>query len=144
MDAAAPHLVHGSAVALNARGVLFLGRPGSGKSTLALGVLAHGGQLIADDRTNLTANRDRLIAWSPETILGRIEARGIGILHADTAPPTALVLVVDLDQPEPDRIPPVRRWQACGISLPLLHGAGRANLLWGVIQYLKGGRADTP
>ncbi len=132
-------LVHGSAVALAGRGCLILGPSGAGKSRLALTLMAHGARLIADDQTRIVAQDSALIAEPPETIAGQIEARGIGILRADFAP-APLALVVDLSQPEPDRLPPQRIWRCLDRQLPLVFGGGDAQIWMGILQYLKGGR----
>ena len=137
MSGAAPLILHASAVALDGRGVLIRGASGSGKSMLALALMARGANLIADDRTCLAKARDGVIAWSPETILGRIEARGIGLLRADPAPPTPLALIVDLDRIESDRLPPLRQGTVAGIRLPMIRGAGHPALADPVMQLLR-------
>ncbi len=135
-------IVHASTVALDGRGVIVMGAAGRGKSTLALGLLGMGGRLVADDRTCLARRGAALLAWAPPAILGRIEARGIGILAAEPAPPTAIALAVDLDRAEDTRLPPLREWSALGCSCPLIHGAQHPHLAWAIAQYLKGGRTD--
>jgi len=139
-----PAPVHASAVALWGRGVLVLGAAGAGKSSLALTLMAHGARLIADDRTCLAPRDQRLLAWAPKTLLGRIEARGVGILFADPAPPTPIALAVDLDQAEADRIPPKRSWAHCDIAVPLILGRANPSLPHAILQWMKGGRADDP
>ncbi|MCP6275058.1 hypothetical protein NL452_27550, partial [Klebsiella pneumoniae] len=61
-------------------------------------------------------------ARCPQTLVGRIEARGVGILNAAPAGPTAVALVVDLGQAETDRLPPLRTITLCGVRLPLVLG----------------------
>ncbi|WOI56657.1 serine kinase [Palleronia sp. LCG004] len=137
-----PTILHASCVAVRERGVLILGASGRGKSALALELLALGGALVADDRTCLARRGADLLAWSPPAILGRIEARGIGILAADPAPPTRMALVVDLDRAEEARLPTARHWSHMGWSGPLILGADHPHLAVSVLQYLKGGRTD--
>jgi len=82
--------LHASCVALQDKGLLILGPSGSGKSALALQLMALGAVLVADDYTDLVRCDDRVIARCPAALRGLIEARGIGILRADTvaqAPP---------------------------------------------------------
>ena len=86
--------LHASCVALDGRGVLILGRSGAGKSSLALELMALGARLVADDRTVLHADDGAPVASCPPAILGKIEARGVGILAADPSP------VDDLDRQE--------------------------------------------
>ena len=71
-------------------------------------MMAFGAGLVADDRTLLRRDGDRIIADSPPAIRGRIEARRVGILNARAVGPVPLVLAVDLGQAETDRLPPRR------------------------------------
>lgn len=105
--------------------------------------MAFGAALVADDRTVLRTEGERLIADSPDAIRGRIEARGVGILRARAHGPVPLVLAVDLGQAEPDRLPPARELSISAGRLPLVLGAGRIHLASTLLQYLEGGRADT-
>ena len=136
-------IVHASCIAHCGRGLLILGPSGAGKSTLALEMMAFGAALVADDRTVLRTEGERLIADSPDAIRGRIEARGVGILRARAHGPVPLVLAVDLGQAEPDRLPPARELSISAGRLPLVLGAGRIHLASTLLQYLEGGRADT-
>ena len=96
---------HGSAVVVAGTGVLILGASGSGKSTLAIGLMAHGATLISDDGVWL----DDAVLRRPDTAPALIEARCIGLLNAGPICEHArLGLVIDLDRPEPDRLPPQR------------------------------------
>lgn len=134
--------IHGCAVALDRKGLLILGASGTGKSSLALTLMAFGARLVADDRTVLTSCEDGLWAASPKGILGRIEARGIGILAAEPQLRARVTAVVDLDQSETERLPPERRVTFLGQSVPLiLNGAGLP-FAAGLIQYLKGTRTQ--
>ena len=85
-----PVIVHASCVAWKGRGLLIGGPVGSGKSSLALQLMAFGADLIADDRTALSADRDGPPVAAPVApIAGLIEARGVGILPADAGAPAA-------------------------------------------------------
>lgn len=132
--------LHATAVALDAaRGVLILGRSGAGKSALGLELMALGAQLVSDDRVDVARRDGALWASAPATIRGRIEARGIGLLEAAPLDAARLVLVVDLDRPEPDRLPPHRVTEILGISLPLVFSAQGCSPA-AILQYLKGRR----
>lgn len=135
-----PGTVHGSAVALGARGVLILGPSGSGKSGLALALMACGATLVADDRVTLSL-RDGL-PWlsAPPGITGMIEARHIGLLSAEAAAGAWLALVVDLSATETDRLPPRREVAVLGQVVPLVHKVESAHFAPAILQYLKGGR----
>ncbi|MCB1399644.1 MAG: HPr kinase/phosphatase C-terminal domain-containing protein [Rhodobacteraceae bacterium] len=132
--------LHATAVALDAaRGVLILGRSGAGKSALGLELMALGAQLVSDDRVDVARRDGALWASAPAAIRGRIEARGIGLLEAPPLDTARLVLVVDLDRPEPDRLPPHRVTEILGISLPLVFSAQGCSPA-AILQYLKGRR----
>lgn len=124
-------LVHGTCVALGRRAALLRGAPGSGKSDLALRFLflARRGPaaleapaLVADDQVCLSRDGERVLASAPESILGKMEVRGIGIVGVKPALESELVLVVDLvDSAEVERLPgPDARVRLLGIDLPLL------------------------
>ncbi|HJU29975.1 MAG TPA: HPr kinase/phosphatase C-terminal domain-containing protein [Hyphomicrobiaceae bacterium] len=97
--------MHGTCVALGRTAALLRGPSGSGKSDLALRFLflARRGPaaleppiLVADDQVLLARNDDRVIARAPETIRGRMEVRGIGIVEVKSLAQADLALVVDL------------------------------------------------
>lgn len=136
-------ILHASCIAHSGRGLLILGPSGSGKSTLALELMAFGAALVADDRTILNVRQGRIIADAPDSIRGRIEARGVGILNAQAYGPVELALAVDLERPEPDRLPPDRHIELMDCRLPLVLGAGQVHLAPMLLQYLIAGRADT-
>ncbi len=127
MSSLAPIInIHATAVRLGAAGkpfgapeaagVLLLGPSGSGKSDLALRLIACGAQLISDDRTLLSLKGDAIYAQAPETIAGLLEARGVGILKLDPAPPTAIVLAVRLIAGTPERMPEEAVFRAEGLA----------------------------
>lgn len=93
---AAPHLVHGTCVALAGRGVLLRGPSGSGKSDVALRLIDAGAILVADDQVRLDRTAAGLIASAPPALSGLIEARGIGILRLPALERATLALVIDL------------------------------------------------
>ncbi len=126
----AAELVHGTALALGGKAVLIRGPSGSGKSDLALRCIAlppfpHIGeraQLLADDQVQLAVTPRGLQASAPETIAGKIEVRGVGILSTTPSASAVLALVVDLV-----RVSDVPRYpleelfaEFLGIRVPLL------------------------
>ena len=135
-------LAHGSAVALGSRAVLIIGPSASGKSGLALELMGLGAMLIGDDRVAVTHVADGLIAAPPPNIAGRVEARGVGILAADVARPTQIVLVVDMGQVECTRLPPPRRAQVADVALPLFHKVESRHFAAAILQYLKSGSVE--
>ncbi len=125
----ATELVHGTCVALGRRAALLRGAPGSGKSDLALRFLflARRGPaaldapvLVADDQVYVRREGARLTASAPETIRGKIEVRGLGIVAVKYRSEADLVLIVELAHEE-ERLPE-RDLTArlLGIDVPLL------------------------
>ena len=135
-------ILHASCVAVQNKAVLILGPSGAGKSALALQLMALGADLVADDRTEISAENGRAIARCPAAILGLIEARGIGILHAAALREAAVVLVVDLGQAETDRLPPRRHVSVAGITVDLVLGPISGHFSAAVFCYLQGHRQE--
>ncbi len=136
----APLVLHATCVALGDRAVVITGASGRGKSALGLGLMSLGCTLVADDRTELTAETSTLIARCPLALQGLIEARGVGILRADTIAHATVALSVDLDQTETDRFPPQRSVTWLNLSIPLLHKVESAHFAAAILQYLRAGR----
>ena len=88
--------LHASTVAINGRAVLITGPSGSGKSDLALRMLDRGFALVSDDRTIVRKEGARLLASAPETIKGKLEVRGVGIVEMDHLADVPVALAVDL------------------------------------------------
>lgn len=134
--------IHGTTISLHGRGLLILGPAGSGKSSLALELMAVGAGLVSDDRTDLRREGDQIIASAPETLAGRIEARGVGILYATASEPVALHLVVDLGQTETQRLPLRHHREVMGVWFPLVLGPYRPQLYAALRQWLLTGRSE--
>lgn len=127
-------LVHATTVAREGRAVLLRGPSGAGKSDLALRVLAlpapgglpsalpiGGFVLVADDQTRIENRNGRLIASAPETIAGRIEVRGIGIVALPFVGEAEVTLVADLVAPgEAERLPEPATATLLGVAIPLV------------------------
>jgi len=87
--------IHATAVDIKGSGVLIIGHSGAGKSDLALRLIENkGAVLVSDDRVDLKAENDRLIATAPKTIEGLLEVRGIGIIKTAFKPSSTIELVV--------------------------------------------------
>ncbi|MCA0042376.1 HPr kinase/phosphatase C-terminal domain-containing protein [Celeribacter sp. ASW11-22] len=133
--------LHGSCVALDEdRGLLILGPSGSGKSTLSLTLMAYGARLVSDDRCDLIRRGETVIASAPALLSGMIEARGIGLLSADPLPKARIIGVVDLSEPEEERLPPLQKTALIGVTVPLMRRVEGPQFAPGLIQWLKGGR----
>ncbi|MCV2881596.1 HPr kinase/phosphorylase [Actibacterium sp. XHP0104] len=131
---------HATCVALNGRGVLITGASGTGKSALALELMARGAELVSDDGVMLRLIDGVPVASAPAAIRGMIEARGVGLLAAETCPAAPVVLVVDLDHPETERLPPMRETRLLDVPVPLVHNCVYPHFPAAILQYLKGGR----
>lgn len=133
-------LMHATAVSWEGRGLLLTGPSGSGKSGLALGLMSFGAGLICDDQVRLERRGQQIWLLPAPNLQGLIEARGIGLLNADAAAPAPLDLVVDLETPETERLPPQREIYLLGQSVNLLRAPPSSYFLQGLLQYLKAGR----
>lgn len=136
--------VHATGVAVDDHGVMICGASGAGKSILALELMDRGAKLIADDALWVDLGTDRggvPFLERPETATDLIESRGIGLLRAGSICGRApLSLVIDLDRPEPDRLPPTRTVVAGNARRPLILGAGHPSLAVSVLWMLRHGR----
>ncbi len=119
---------------------MICGASGSGKSGLALQLMAHGADLVADDRTLLTRQGAQVIADVPDTIRNRIEARGVGILSAPAVGPLPVALVIDLDTTETSRLPPRREIALLGVPIRLLRNVKMPHFPAAILKYLACGR----
>jgi HPr kinase/phosphorylase len=134
--------LHGTCVAYGQSGLLIIGTSGSGKSALALALMGMDATLVADDRVIVTNRDGVLVAHCPPAIKGMIEARGIGLLAAKTQPTTLIVTVVDLDQIEPERLPPNRSLTILGVEVDLVFGKDTPNLAAALNQLMQIGRVE--
>ena len=110
-------LLAAGCVALDGRALLIAGQPGAGKSALALDLIALGATLVADDRTLLRRDGAVLRASPPPALAGLIEARGLGLLRLPHVADVAVLALLDLDMPEPDRLPVRRTTGLLGVAL---------------------------
>ncbi len=112
--------LHASCVASEGRAVLIGGPSGSGKSDLALRLLDRGFTLVSDDRTIVRKDGPRLVASAPETIKGKLEIRGLGIVEMATVQDVPLALVVELRN-DIQRLPDDSRERLIlGVGVPLI------------------------
>lgn len=132
--------IHATTVALNGRAVVITGASGSGKSSLGLNLMALGCELVADDRTILSGGPDGLMANCPPTISGRIEARGIGILNAAPVSAAKVVMLIDLDRQQTERLPESETRSFLGYDVPVFKVAQNGAFPAAILQYLKHGQ----
>ncbi len=146
--------VHGTAIVVGGRGLIFIGPSGIGKSMMAFACLAIARRakafsaLIADDQVFLSQQDGRIFATCPPSITGLMELRGSGIVRMDHVSPAPLDLAVQLvSAPGTERLPPEdERWQIGDIgSLPLVRIANTATDPLAVIgALLPAWRQETP
>ena len=128
--------LHASAVSFSGKGILILGASGSGKSKLALALISCGAILIADDQVILNNNKNEIVLSAPKPILGKIEARNIGILEVSSTR-APLHLVVSLDKTEHNRLPKTKYTEYFGKKIQILHCKDLNGLEHSLIHFLK-------
>ena len=129
-------IVHASAVSFSGKGILILGASGSGESKLALALISCGAILIADDQVILNNNKNEIVLSAPKAILGKIEARNIGILEVSSTK-AQLCLVVSLDKTEHNRLPKTKYTEYFGKKIQILHCKDLNGLEHSLIHFLK-------
>lgn len=121
-------IIHATSLSLHIgqawRGVLIMGPSGSGKSDLALRLIEAAGRtgcaLVSDDYSVLWTSGGQLYACAPETIEGRMEIRGLGIMAAETRRLTRIHLAV-LAQSDPiERMPENELTPILGQAIPTI------------------------
>ncbi|CUI00432.1 HPr kinase/phosphorylase [Leisingera aquaemixtae] len=135
-------ILHASCVALEGRGLLITGTSGQGKSALALQLMAFGAQLVADDRVQVQLLDGLLVASTPEPIRGLIEARFMGLLHAQIRSPVPVAALVDLDETETERLPVRRTTRLLEQEVARLRRVDGAHFAPALMQYLRCGALD--
>lgn len=119
--------LHATTVQLQGRGVMLMGKSGAGKTELALTLIERANIrneqacLVADDRTLLHVEGDRLIASVPEILAGGVEIRGAGLFSVAYVKQTPLDLVVMLvPREEAERYPNNEKWSFEAVEIPRL------------------------
>ncbi|MBB4351431.1 MULTISPECIES: HPr kinase/phosphorylase [Rhizobiaceae] len=146
--------VHGTAIVVGERGLIFIGPSGVGKSMMAFTCLAIARRakafsaLISDDQVFLTQQQERIVATCPPSISGLMELRGSGIVRMDHVGSAPLDLAIQLvPVSEAERLPPENEsWQIGDIgSLPLVKMANNvADPLAVIGGLLPAWRQETP
>jgi serine kinase of HPr protein (carbohydrate metabolism regulator) len=111
--------VRGTCICIDGHAVLLRGASGSGKSDLALRLIDGGGELVADDYTDVEQGAGGLVAMAPASIRGLLEVRGFGVIKVDACSSAMLVAVIDLvPLSDVDRMPEPQRVQILEALLP--------------------------
>ena len=118
-------LLQATCVVVEGVGVLLRGPSGSGKSSLALQLIDAGAKLVADDGVELRRRETQLVARlpasAPETVRGRLEVRGLGIVPVPSVAESRLDLVIDLvPAGAVERLPELATAEFLEVKLPLL------------------------
>ena len=103
-------------------GVLIRGPSGSGKSDLALRLIDDGAGLIADDQVVIKAVDQKLFLSPPDSLLGLIEVRGVGVIKIAYVRDIRLCLIIELDPSnEIQRIPIIEEELIKKIPVPVIN-----------------------
>jgi serine kinase of HPr protein (carbohydrate metabolism regulator) len=121
-------VIHATSLSLHIgrewRGVLIMGPSGSGKSDLALRMIQAGGStgcaLVSDDYSLLWVSGGQLYACAPETIEGRMEIRGLGIMPAEARKLTRIHLAVMVQSDPIERLPENEITPILGQAIPTI------------------------
>lgn len=118
---------HACLVQLEGKGVLITGSSGAGKTSLALGLLERlerNGKpafFVCDDQVILNVQNNRLTGSAPETIAGKAEVFGFGIIDVTYVPSSRIDLVVQLQSDEEiERLPDPDHVQLLEIKVPCI------------------------
>jgi HPr kinase/phosphorylase len=85
----------------------------------------------------MSLEQGQVYASAPDAIKGLIEARGVGILSAQSVGSVAVSLVVDMSMLETARLPPERETIILAQSLPLLYKLESRYFPAAILQYLR-------
>ncbi|MCB1384890.1 MAG: HPr kinase/phosphorylase [Nitratireductor sp.] len=153
-DTTAPRNHHCCVVSVDGRGVLIEGPSGSGKTSLALGLVdaarARGiaAALVCDDQALLSIEDGMLVARPPQSIAGKAELAGYGVIDVASAEASTVTLIGRLvadetleRMPEPECSAQIAGLRPRGpirlIHLPRRHEAQSVRILLAIL-------AETP
>lgn len=142
--------IHATSVAFDCGGAyaaaLLLGKSGAGKSELGAELIGLGAILVADDQTCLHRVGSEIHLSAPKPLRGLIELRGLGILSVPCVEAARLVVLVDLDEAETERMPEPRFAEVHGVCIPRLRKCQGRAFPVGLKYYIlsRSGEASTP
>lgn len=113
--------IHSTSVDIHGSGIMILGKPGMGKSSLALQLIDRGAHLVADDQTQLSYDKEKLVLQPPERLKGMLEVRGVGLCYFSFRKQTSLKLCVEICEEDMlERLPDPLFKEYYEIKVPLL------------------------
>lgn len=105
--------VHGTAIVIGTRGLIFIGPSGTGKTAAALHCIGQARRrglfaaLVSDDQVLLDPAGQMIVARAPATIAGIAEIRGAGVVDVPSIDRAILSHVIrPVRPPFPERIAP--------------------------------------
>lgn len=114
--------IHASCVCIRNKGILFLGDSGSGKSDISLRLITdYKATLIGDDRIDIIAKGNNIIASAPKNLSGLLEVRGVGIIKVKTKKKNKIDLAVFLTQDKIERMPEPLYYELLDKKIPLIN-----------------------
>ncbi|QUS56111.1 HPr kinase/phosphorylase [Pseudovibrio brasiliensis] len=112
VQAAEGQAIHATCLVVGTKGILIRGPSATGKSALALELIQRAhlkgsfAALVADDRVYIAEKNGRLIGSCPNSIKGKAELRGFGIVEVPYLDTAIIHMVLDLEaREEIDRLP---------------------------------------
>ena len=120
--------IHATAVCIEDKGILIIGKSGSGKSSLSLSLIAKGAHLICDDRVNLFVKNKNVMMAKPPTLPGALEVRGLGLINVPLVDEAAVDLIVDMTLTVDSRLGG-HKMEFFGVDLACVKGRGFYGLL---------------
>lgn len=102
------------------RALMITGRSGAGKSDLALRLIASGWILVSDDYSLIWASGGALYARAPDTIAGRMEVRGVGVVRLSRRESARVVLALACVEGPVERLPEPGALEIGGVAIPRL------------------------
>ena len=102
------------------RALMITGPSGSGKSDLALRLIASGWTLVSDDYSLIWASGGALYARAPDTIAGRMEVRGVGVVRLSRRETARVVLALACVEGPVERLPEPGALEIGGVAIPRL------------------------
>lgn len=120
--------IHACLLQLRGKGILIQGKSGSGKTSLLMGLLEtfkgsnEAAFLVSDDQVLVTVKNNCLFGRAPETIAGKVEIFGFGIIQTSHIDECKIHMSVHLvDDEEIVRMPENRTEKLFEVEVPAIN-----------------------